>query len=135
MQLHDGKIKKPDVTDADDVKMQVNIHFLMTIASYNPSMVLLANISGQEPPCSLELNYWLSDLLLNGLSYRPIIALPEYRFKVFNICEMHGTGGAEVKAIPIFRKKRSLSIESFLIFLLFSTVVRLIVCCISIVIE
>ena len=30
------------------------------------------------------------------LSYRPIQGLPEYKLKVFNICEMHGKGGLEV---------------------------------------
>ena len=29
------------------------------------------------------------------LSYRPILGLSEYKLKVVNICEMHGTGGLE----------------------------------------
>ena len=30
------------------------------------------------------------------LTYSPILGLPEYKVKAFNICEMHGTGGREV---------------------------------------
>ena len=30
------------------------------------------------------------------LTYRPILALPEYKSKVVNICKMHGTGSPEV---------------------------------------
>ena len=33
------------------------------------------------------------------LTYRPILGLPEYKLKIVNICEMHGTGGREVLGV------------------------------------
>ena len=36
------------------------------------------------------------------LTYRPILALPEYKLKVVNICEIHGTGGLEVVVLCAF---------------------------------
>ena len=46
---------------------------------------------GVDTP-SENFNHCLFDLLLI-LSYRPILGLPEYKFKVVNIFEMHETGG------------------------------------------
>ena len=52
---------------------------------------------------SLTLNHCLSDLSLL-LTYRPILGLPEYKLKVVNICEMHGTGGLEVVVFDRFQR-------------------------------
>ena len=35
------------------------------------------------------------------LTYRPILALPEYKLEVVNICKMHGTG-LEVVVLSTF---------------------------------
>ena len=53
---------------------------------------------------SLNLNHCLSDLLLIQLTFRPILGLPEYKLKVVNICEMHGTGGCEVVLFDKFQR-------------------------------
>ena len=44
------------------------------------------------------LTFWLL------LTYRPILGLPEYKLKVVNICEMHGTGGREVVVFDRFQR-------------------------------
>ena len=36
------------------------------------------------------------------LSHRPILTLAEYKLKVVNICEMHGTGGIKVLVLCAF---------------------------------
>ena len=38
------------------------------------------------------------------LTYSPILGLPEYKVKVFNICEMHGTGGREAVVFDQFQR-------------------------------
>ena len=62
-----------------------------------------ANVSGRGggggggwlPPSSLNLT--IVFLTFGTLfTYRPIIGLPEYKLKIVNICERHGTGGLEV---------------------------------------
>ena len=42
--------------------------------------------------CQPHLNHCLIDLLFI-ISYCHILALPEYKLKVVNVCEMHGKGG------------------------------------------
>ena len=55
-------------------------------------------------PSSSNLNNCLSDLALLCLTYSPILGLPEYKVKVFNICEMHRTGGREVVVFDQFQR-------------------------------
>ena len=39
-----------------------------------------------------------------SLTYRPILGLPEYKLKVVNICELHGTRGREVVVFDRFQR-------------------------------
>ena len=55
------------------------------------------------PPPSLNLNHCLLTFCLL-LTYRAILSLPEYKLKVVNICEMHGTGGREVVVLDQFQR-------------------------------
>ena len=55
------------------------------------------------------------------LTYSPILGLTEYKVKVFNICEMHGTGGREVvvfdrgqRHVEIVRKSMKKCYNSFI---------------------
>ena len=38
------------------------------------------------------------------MTYRPILGLPEYKLKVVNTCEMHGTRGREVVVFDRFQR-------------------------------
>ena len=72
---------------------------------------MLASISGQggggggggvASPLQILTIACLAFCLL--LTYSPILGLPEYNVKVFNICEMHGTGGREVVVFDRFQR-------------------------------
>ena len=53
------------------------------------------------------------------LTYRPIPAIPEYKLKVVNICEVHGIGGLEVVALCAFdRLQRYVQIVHILLHLM-----------------
>ena len=67
---------------------------------FNPPMMvrpfrLTYLVGGGMPPPFLILTIACLGFSLL-LTYRPILGLPEYKLKVVNICEMHGTGGREV---------------------------------------
>ena len=57
------------------------------------------NSSPLPLPPLLELSQCLSDLVL---TYRPIIALPEYDLKVVSICKLYGSGGLAVVVLRAF---------------------------------
>ena len=55
------------------------------------------------------------------LTYSPVLGLTEYKVKVFNNCEMHGTGGREVvvfdrcqQYVEIVRKLMKKCLNSFI---------------------
>ena len=50
---------------------------------------------------SENLNHCLPDILLI-VAYRHILALPEYKLKVVNVCEMHGKRGIKVLVLRAF---------------------------------
>ena len=91
--------------------------------------LILANISGQggrggglsvaTSPLQILTIACLTFCLF--LTYSPILGLPEYTVKVFNIGEMHGTGGREVVVfdrfqwyVEIVRKSKKKCYNSFI---------------------
>ena len=61
--------------------------------------------SGFQPSPPAEIGLTIACLTFCLLlTYRPILGPPEYRLKVFNICEMHGTGGREVVVFDRFQR-------------------------------
>ena len=64
------------------------------------SQAIFSNIfghGGHQPSLEILTNFCATFCLM--LIDRPMLALPEYKVKVVNICEMHQIGGPEVVVV------------------------------------
>ena len=74
----------------------------LTPDNFNRTQAISANISG-EGGISLHKILTITCLTFHLLlTYRPILAPPEYELKVVNICEMDGTGCIKVPVLCAF---------------------------------
>ena len=62
-------------------------------------LTYMAKVAPPPPPHKILTIACLTFRIL--LTYRPILGLPEYKLKVVNIFQMHGTGGIKVYVLLI----------------------------------